>query len=111
MRRLIAGLAVFSLSAGAQAQGIADVFRSVTNVLQSGRQQAPQQQQGATAVLGVRGMDQADEVAAAPAASSDYLMMEGWAATPPEAEALAGKKGLSKRPAVLGRAEPASSGQ
>jgi hypothetical protein len=107
MRRLVAGLAVFSLSAVAHAQGVADLFRSVTNALQSGRtQQAPQQQQGATAVLGVRGMDQADAVATAPAANSDYLLMEGWAAMPSEAEAVAGRKGLSRHPAVLGRAEP-----
>lgn len=102
MRRILAGLAVFSIAAGAQAQGVPDFFRSLTNALQGGRQQEAPQQQGATPVLGVRGMDQADNVAAAAPASEDYMLMEGWAATPPEAEALAAKKGLTKQAAVLG---------
>lgn len=108
MRRILAGLTVFLISAGAHAQGVSDLFRSVTNALQSGRpQQAPQQ--GPTAVLGVRGMDQAEDAAAAPAApaSEDYVLMEGWAATPPEAEALAKKKGLTKQAAALGKSDAA----
>ncbi|MGE5466406.1 MAG: hypothetical protein ACM3Y9_03180 [Ignavibacteria bacterium] len=104
MRRILAALAVFSVSAGAHAQGMTDIFRSVTNALQGGRQQAPQEQ-GPTPVIGVRGMDQAEDVAAAPAAGDDYTLMEGWSATPPEAEALARKKGLAKRPVTLGKAE------
>jgi hypothetical protein len=108
MRRVLASLVIFLFSAGAHAQGVGDLFRSVTNALQgSGRQQAPQQQ-GATTILGVRGMDQADNAAAAPPASEDYVLMEGWAATPPEAEALAKKKGLAKRPATLGKADAAA---
>lgn len=108
MRQVLASLALFLFSTFAHAQGASDLFRSVTNALQGGgRQQAPQQQ-GATAVMGVRGMDQADGATAAAPASEDYVLMEGWAATPPEAEAQARKKGLVKRPATLGKADAAS---
>lgn len=105
MRHVRAGLVIILFSASAHAQGIGDLFRSVTNALGGGRQQQPQQQQGATAILGVRGMDQGDGAAAAPPASEDYVLMEGWAATQAEAEALARKKGLVSRPATLGKAD------
>lgn len=107
MKRVLAGLAVLLFSTSASAQGITGIFRSVTNALQGGGQPAPQQQ-GATPVIGVRGMDQADEAAAAPAASEDYTLMEGWAATKPEAETQARKTGLASRTATLGQTEPAA---
>lgn len=102
MRQVLASLALLLCSAFAHAQGASDLFRSVTNALQGGGRQRAPQQPGATTVLGVRGMDQADgTAAAAPPASEDYVLMEGWAATPPEAEAQARKKGLARRPASL----------
>jgi hypothetical protein len=110
MRRVLASLIIFSFSAGAQAQGVSDLFRSVTGALQGGSRPQAQQPQGATAVMGVRGMDQADASDAAPPASEDYVLMEGWAATPPEAEASAKKKGLAKRPATLGKTAAATDG-
>lgn len=107
MRRMLGAVAIFLVSTGALAQGLSGLLRSVTGALQGPQQ--PVQQQGTTAVIGVRGMDQGDSVAAAPAANEDYALMEGWAATQPEAEAAARKKGLANRPVTLGRAEVADS--
>lgn len=81
-----------------QAQGgLSDIFRSVTGALRGGtREAAPQQ--GATPVLGVRGMDEAEAQAAVPA-GDEYVLMEGWAAIKAEALAAAGRRGLAARPA------------
>lgn len=98
MRRIFAILAMLSAAPAVQAQGFSDIFRSVTGALRGGREAAPQQ--GATAVLGVRGMDEAETPATAPA-SDEYVLMEGWAATPPEALAAAGRRGLAARSAAL----------
>ncbi len=93
-------LAFLSLAPNAQAQGgLTDIFRSISGAL-GGQQDATPSRQGVTATLGVRGMDEVDAKAAAPA-SRDYLLMEGWAATKPEAEAAAGKKGLEARAVTL----------
>lgn len=84
----------------AQAQGgLSDIFRSVTGALRGGAREAPQQQ-GATPVLGVRGMDEAEAQAAAPA-SDEVVLMEGWAAVKAEALAAAGKRGLAARDAAF----------
>jgi hypothetical protein len=94
-------LALLSLAPNAHAQGgLTDIFRSISGALGGGQKEAAPQQQGVTATLGVRGMDEVDGKAAAPA-SGDYLLMEGWVATRPEAESAAGKKGLAARPATL----------
>ncbi|HEX8988657.1 MAG TPA: hypothetical protein VF816_11920 [Rhodocyclaceae bacterium] len=106
MRRILAGIIFLSVAASADAQ-FSDLFRSMTNALQGGGARKQPQQQGATAVIGVRGMDEKDNVAAAPAATEDYKLMEGWAATTAEAEALARKTGLASRPATLGKADAA----
>jgi hypothetical protein len=99
MRRFLAILTLLMAAPAVQAQGgLSDIFRSVTGALRGGRDAAPQQ--GATPVLGVRGMDEADAQAAAPA-SDDYVLMEGWAATQPEAQAEAAHRGLAARPAAL----------
>ena len=99
-RQILAILAVMAAAPGVHAQGgLADMFRSITGALRGGRETAPQQQ-GVTATIGVRGMDEADAQAAAPA-SGDYTLMEGWAATKPEAERAAGGKGLAARAVTL----------
>lgn len=105
MRQVLAGLAILLVATGAHAQGVTGFFRSITGALQGG-QQAPQPQQGATPVMGVRGMDQGEAVAGGAAADEDSLLMEGWTSTKGEAEKLAKKKGLASRPAALGKAEP-----
>lgn len=108
VRQLLAILAVVSAAPGAQAQGgLTDMFRSITGALRGGRETAPQQQ-GVTATIGVRGMDEADAQAAAPAAGGDYALMEGWAATRPEAERAAGSKGLAARAVTLKTGETRS---
>ncbi len=89
--------------------GLSDIFRSVTGALRGGTQAAPQQQ-GATPVLGVRGMDEAEAQAAAPA-SDEYVTMEGWAAIKAEALAAAGKRGLAARAAELKKTSAAASGK
>lgn len=107
LRQVLAILAVMSVAPGVHAQGgFADMFRSITGALRGGKETAPQQQ-GVTATIGVRGMDEADAKAAAPA-SDDYALMEGWAATRPEAEHAAGRKGLEARAATLKAKEPQS---
>lgn len=82
-----------------QAQGgLSDIFRSVTGALRGGtREAAPQQ--GATPVLGVRGMDEEAEAQAAVPAGDEYVLMEGWAAIKAEALAAADRRGLAARPA------------
>lgn len=89
--------------------GLSDIFRSVTGALRGGRESAPQQQ-GATPVLGVRGMDEAEAQAAAPS-SDEYIMMEGWAAIKAEALAAAGKRGLAARTAEFKKTSADASGK
>lgn len=88
--------------------GLADMFRSLTGAL-GGGQAAPPPKQELTATIGVRGMDEADAKAVAPA-NEDYALMEGWAATKPEAERVAAGKGLSAQAAVLKPAKNAPAG-
>lgn len=105
MRRVFGILALLAAAPAVQAQGgLSDIFRSVTGALRGGREAPPQQ--GATPVLGVRGMDEADAQAAGPA-TDDYLRMESWAATRPEAQAAAAGRGLAARPASLKTDAPA----
>lgn len=93
---LMLGLLLLAPLVAAQG-GLSDIFRSVTGALRGGTQAAPQQQ-GATPVLGVRGMDEAEGQAAAPA-SDEYVLMEGWAAIKAEALAAAERRGLAARTA------------
>lgn len=92
-------LALVLASPAAQAQ-LGDIFRSLSGALR-GRAEQPPPQQGVTPTLGVRGIDEVDAAHAAPAAGKDYHLMEGWAATRPEAERLAAGKGLVARPVTL----------
>jgi hypothetical protein len=108
LRQTFTVLAFLSLTPGAHAQGgLTDIFRSISGALGAGQKEAAPQQQGVTATLGVRGMDEVDGKATAPA-SGDYLLMEGWAATKAEAAAAAGKKGLEARSATLKAKEAAT---
>lgn len=110
MRPAIFLLGLLIAAPAAQAQGsLSDVFRSVTGALRGGsREAAPQQ--GATPVLGVRGMDEAEAPAAAPA-SDDIVLMDGWAAIKVEALAAAGRRGLAARGAALRKVAATSSDQ
>jgi len=103
-------LALLFVLPSAHAQGgLSDIFRSVTGALRGGRESAPEQQ-GATPVLGVRGMDEAEAGAAAPA-NEEYVTMEGWAAIKVEVLAAAAKRGLAPRPAEFRKAADAASGK
>jgi hypothetical protein len=89
---------VVAPSADAQVQlGVGDMLRSLSGALR-GKEESPQPQQKATPVLGVRGMDEAEQQAAAPA-SQDYVLMEGWTATRPEATGAAAARHLQAREA------------
>ena len=88
--------------------GFANIFRSVTNVLEG--QHKKEDQPKATATLGVRGMDDVDADARSGAKSSeDYQLMESWSANPEDAESSAGGKGLSARPITLASTSKAAS--
>lgn len=76
--------------------GATDMFRSLSGFIRGGKENQPQQQ-GATPVMGVRGIEETGQVASAPA-SGDYELMAGWAATKTEAEHAAGEKGIAARP-------------
>lgn len=94
-------LSLLFVAPAALAQGgLSDIFRSVTGALRGGSREAAPQQQGATPVLGVRGMDEAEGQAAAPE-SDEYVMMEGWMAIKAEALAAAERRGLAARPAAF----------
>ncbi len=79
----------------AQGGGFTDLLRSVTGAIGS-KEAAPPA--GQTAVLGVRGMDEGDAKASAPAAG-DLKLLESWAVGRKEAEAAAARRGLTARPA------------
>lgn len=110
MRRTLAILTLLIMAPAAQAQGgLTDLFRSVTGALRGGAEPAPRPQGGA--VLGVRGMDEGGAQAAAGPAGDDYALVEGWAATRPEALAAAERRGLAARRAVLTEAAPEAAKQ
>lgn len=103
MRALLFFLVMFFAVPVAQAQvqlGIGDMFRSLSGALR-GKEAQPQKQEGATPVMGVRGIDEADQTQAAASASDDYVLMEGWVATKPEAVSTAESKHLVARPVLL----------
>ena len=82
-------------TAAAQSGGFSNLLRSVTGAL--GSQEAPVQS-GQTTVLGVRGMDEGDPKASAPAPfAGDAKQLESWAVGRREAETAAARKGLTAR--------------
>lgn len=98
MKLLFALLVFFAPmpAAWAQGGGFSDLLRSVTGAI--GRKDAPAPAaSGQTAVLGVRGMDEADAKAAAPA-TGDAKLLESWAVGRKEAESAAARRGLAARP-------------
>lgn len=103
IRRGLLILALLSAAPAAQAQ-LSDIFRSVTGILRGGRE-APQQQQGVTPTIGIRGMDEEGEAKAAGPSIEDAALMDGWATTRAEASHLAQTKGLVARPVTLGKPE------
>lgn len=106
MRHWLLTLSLLSVVPAAQAQ-LSDIFRSVTGALRGGRE-APQQQQGVTPTIGIRGMDEGEAKAkAAGPATEDAALMDGWAATKAEAARMAQTKGLVARPVTLGKPEAA----
>ena len=106
-RKILAVVVLMSAISVAHAEGgIADMFRSITGALQGGKP-AQQPRQEFTPTIGVRGMDEADAKAAAPA-NEDYVLMEGWAATKPEAEHAAAGKKLTAQTAKLMPAKAAT---
>ena len=78
----------------AQGGGFSDLLRSVTGAIGSKEAPAPA---GQTAVLGVRGIDEADAKTSAPVAG-DAKLLESWAVGRKEAEAVAARRGLTARP-------------
>jgi hypothetical protein len=82
-------------TAWAQGGGFSDLLRSVTGAI--GSKDAPPPASGQTAVLGVRGMDEGDAKASAPAAG-DAKLLESWAVGRKEAESAAARRGLTARP-------------
>jgi len=80
----------------AQGGGISDLLRSVTGAI-GGKEASTPAPAGQTAVLGVRGMDEGDAKASAPAAG-DLKLLESWAVGRKEAEAAATRRGLAARP-------------
>ena len=97
MKTILSLLVFCALSPAALAQGggFSDLLRSVTGAI-SGKEAAPAQK-SETAVLGVRGMDEADAKTSAPAAG-DVKLLESWAVGRTEAEAAAARRGLAARP-------------
>lgn len=95
MKIILAVVLFCALSPTALAQGgmFTDILRSVTGAV--GRPDA-QPEKSQTAVLGVRGMDEGDAKAAAPSGEG-VKMIESWAVGRREAEAAAGRRGLTAR--------------
>jgi hypothetical protein len=87
---------LFAMPAAHAQVGVIDMFRSLSGFIRGGKENQPQQQ-GATPVMGVRGIEETGAISAAPA-SGEYELMEGWAATKAEAEHAAGEKGIAARP-------------
>lgn len=100
--RLLCALLVWAAPA-AQAQmqlDMTNMLRSLSGALR-GKEAQPPKQEGVTPVMGVRGIDEPGQTASAAPVGEDYVLMEGWAATRPEATATAAAKGLAARPAAL----------
>ncbi len=83
--------------------GMANIFRSVTNALTS-QSPPPKQQPQPTAVLGVRGMDTVDTAqnGSSEKSGQDLQLIDSWASNPDDAEKTAATRGLMARNASLG---------
>lgn len=102
---------VFLLALGCSAPALAQLsldslFRSVAGAIKPKEEKPPPQ--GVTAVLGVRGIDDAEKVAGGPAAE-DYRLMETWTVSTEEAGKAAASRQLTSRMASLRSAAASSS--
>lgn len=104
MRKLpLMTVVMLLLSPAAQAQvqlDVSNMLRSLSGSLRGKDAQAPKQD-GVTPVMGVRGIDEPGQQAASAPVGEDFVLMEGWAATRPEATATASQKGLVARQVSL----------
>ena len=97
MTLLLASMA----AAPAHAQSFSGFLRGLSNTLSGGSNQpAPAQNSSATATIGVRGMDDGSTGNAGPARPEELKLLDGWSATRVEAEAAAGKRGLTANKAA-----------
>lgn len=103
----LALILVAPVAANAAELGVTNLLRSMTGVL-SGKKE-PAKQTGATSTLGIRGMDDGQQLAAAPSAE-DYTLIEGWVASASEATNMAKKRELEARRVSL-RAASLDSGK
>lgn len=105
MKKLPLALLLLCLAQPVLAQGWTNIFRSISSSLGgSGEKSAS----GSNATVGVRGMDE-EAAQAAPPASEDVKIVDGWAASKPEAEAAAAKRGLTANSrASYGETTPAT---
>lgn len=78
--------------------GLSGMFRSLTNALGGPRET---ETKAATATIGVRGMDEGNVEAAAPA-QEELRLLESWSASRIEAENAARKRGLVAKTASFG---------
>lgn len=89
----------------ASAQGVTDLLRGISGALRG--QQQPQQQQGLTPTIGVRGIEEGGAATGA-AATGDYALVESWMVSEAQALADAGKRKLRPRVVSLRSGAPAS---
>ncbi len=101
---------LFVASTGYAQVDVGNVFRSLSGALRGGEAQKPPQQQGATTVMGVRGIDEVDgqKTATAPAAGADLTALDNWAVTRTSAERAAAARQLAARPVALRSDAPAA---
>lgn len=85
----------------ATAQSFSGFLRGLSNTLSGGSNQpTPAQNSSATATIGVRGMDDGSTANAGPARPEDLKLLDSWSSTKVEAEAAAGKRGLTANQAA-----------
>ena len=93
-KRVGAVICFLPLSAAAVDFSLQGVLRSVTGAITSKKE--PVKQTGPAATLGIRGMDDGQQIAGAPS-SEDYMLIEGWVASANEAANMAKKRELEAR--------------
>lgn len=104
-RYLLFCAAIAAAPAARADDGVANIFRSVTNALTS--QSAPQKPEPPpTAVLGIRGIDSVDAAQNGGGAKSDkdLQLIDSWASNQADAEKAAKTRKLAARDVTLGNA-------
>lgn len=94
---------LFVASTGHAQVDVGNVLRSLSGALRGGEAQKQPQQQGTTAVIGVRGIDEVNgqNAAPAPTAGADLSALDNWAVTRAAAERAAAVRKLEARPVAL----------